>query len=78
MTRRARKSYADYLATPILVNLTTGKAFKGVLWAASRDLLVLRGAEVIEGNASPQSVDGEAVIERDRIDFVQVLPHGAA
>lgn len=56
----------------VIVNLTTGKAFRGVLWQRTREHLVLRNAELHEhGKTMP--IDGEIVIERGKVDFVQVL-----
>lgn len=57
----------------VLVNLTTDKAFRGVLWAQRGPLLVLRGVTLHEGGRPPVPMDGEVVVERSRIDFVQVL-----
>lgn len=57
----------------VLVNLTTEKAFRGVLWARRGPLLVLRGAELLEAGRAPVPMDGEVVVERHRVDFVQVL-----
>lgn len=56
----------------VLVNLDGGRAFNGVLWAQRGPLLVLRNAELLEPGREPVALDGDIVIERDRIDFVQV------
>lgn len=67
---RSYKSIA--LAKTVLVNLTTGRAFRGVLFEVRGDLLVLRNAEIIEeGRVVP--VEGSVVVERSRVEFVQVL-----
>lgn len=57
----------------VVVNLDD-KAFRGVLWAKRGPLLVLRGVELLEAARVPQPVDGEVVIERRRVQFIQVLP----
>lgn len=57
----------------VVVNLTTEKAFRGVLWAKRGPLLVIRGAELLEPGADPRPVDGEVTVERSRVDFIQVL-----
>lgn len=56
----------------VLVNLTTGNALQGVLWDDRGPLIVLRDVALhtAEGH-SP--VDGEVIVERDRIEFVQVV-----
>ncbi len=59
----------------VVVNLSD-KAFSGVLWAKRGPLLVLRDAELLEAGRDPQRVDGEVVIERCRVEFMQVLAVG--
>ncbi|MEU5036566.1 hypothetical protein AB0G48_20805 [Streptomyces rubiginosohelvolus] len=49
------------------------KAFSGVLWAKRGPLLVLRDVELLEAGRQPQPVDGEVVVERARVEFMQVL-----
>jgi small nuclear ribonucleoprotein (snRNP)-like protein len=55
----------------VVVNLSDGRAFSGVLTARRRRLLVLRNAELLEKGLSPVAIDGVVVIERDRVEFVQ-------
>lgn len=56
----------------ILVTLDTGDAFRGILWQARREVLVLRNAaQVLAGGTV--SADGEVVVPRGRVSFVQVL-----
>lgn len=56
----------------VLVNLTSGSAIDGILWDERGDLLVLRDANLhADGGSAP--LDGEVIIERTRIDFVQVV-----
>lgn len=59
----------------VVVNLSD-KAFSGVLWAKRGPLLVLRDAELLEAGREPQRVDGEIVIERSQVEFIQVLAGG--
>lgn len=59
----------------VIVNLAD-KAFNGVLWARRGPLLVLRDVELLEAGRQPQTVDGEIVIERTRVEFIQVLGGG--
>lgn len=59
----------------VLVNLQTDKAFRGVLWAKRGPLLILKEAELFErGRPEPVRMDGEVLVERANVDFVQVLP----
>lgn len=57
----------------VLVNLRTEKAFRGVLWAKRGPLLVIRGAELFEAGRPPVAMDGEVVVDRSNVDFVQVV-----
>ncbi|WP_330339405.1 hypothetical protein [Streptomyces sp. NBC_00557] len=59
----------------VVVNLAD-KAFRAILWAKRGPLLVLRDAELLEAGRAPQPVDGEVVIERARVEFIQVLAGG--
>jgi len=56
----------------VLVNLLDGKAMDGVLYSRRGRLLVLRDVTVLEQGAQPVSVDGEVLVDRNRVDFVQV------
>lgn len=59
----------------VLVNLRTDKAVDGVLWERSPSLLVLKDARLFEGpGREPIHVDGDVLIERHNVDFVQVFP----
>ena len=58
----------------VIVNTRTGNAFRGLLWAKKADYLVLRQAEMLGEAATRTPMDGEVVIERSNVDFMQVLP----
>jgi small nuclear ribonucleoprotein (snRNP)-like protein len=57
----------------VIVATRTGKAFRGVLWARRWGYVVLRRVELLEPKAPPVAVDGEVVIERSNVDFIQVV-----
>ncbi|MGW5928072.1 hypothetical protein ACWF2L_17750 [Streptomyces anulatus] len=59
----------------VVVNLAD-KAFDAVLWAKRGPLLVLRDVKLLEAGREPQQIDGEIVIERTRVEFMQVLTGG--
>lgn len=59
----------------VVVNLS-GQAFSGLLWARRGRLLVLRQAQILTPDAPPQDIDGEIVIERSRVEFIQIVPGG--
>lgn len=56
----------------VLVQLHSGRAFTGVQWRRRGRLLVLRGAELLEPNNQPQPMDGEVVLDRGDVEYVQV------
>ena len=57
----------------VMVNLTTGSAIQGVLVDECGPLLVLKDARLHLDTDNQAPLDGEVIIERDRIDFVQVV-----
>ena len=57
----------------VIVNLKTERAFRGVLWRKRWGYLVLRNAELLKPRGERVAIDGEVVIERANVDFVQVL-----
>ena len=59
-----------------IVNTRTDRAFRGVLWQKRARYLVLRNVELLKVGGETAPVDGEVVIERDNVDFIQVLGGG--
>lgn len=57
----------------VIVNLES-RVFKGVLWAKRGPLLVLRNAEMLVPGGQAVPMDGEVVIERAQVEYLQVLP----
>jgi len=57
----------------VIVNTKTERAFRGVLWRQRAGYLVLRNAEMLKPRGETVRVDGEVVIERQNVDFVQAL-----
>lgn len=57
----------------VLVNLLDGSAVDGVLWRRGRRLVVLRDARLLEPGREQVTLDGEVLVERARVAFVQVL-----
>jgi hypothetical protein len=55
----------------VVVNLED-KAFAGALWAKRGPLLVLRDVTLMQHGAADTPMDGEVVIERSRVEFIQV------
>lgn len=55
-----------------IANLKSGRTFRGILWKQSGPLVVMRQAEMLEAGREPIPVDGEVVIERSEIEFIQL------
>jgi len=57
----------------VIVNTKTERAFRGVLWRKRWGYLVLRDAQMLKPRGETVPIDGEVVIERGNVDFMQVL-----
>lgn len=68
-----RKRAASVAQRKVLVNLMSGNAISGVCVLDGREALVLRGATVHESGVDPAAADGEIVIDRINVDFIQIL-----
>ncbi|MFD8919449.1 hypothetical protein [Streptomyces sp. NPDC059569] len=49
------------------------KAFTGILWAKRGPLLVLKDVVLMQHGAADTPMDGEVIVERSRVDFIQVM-----
>jgi hypothetical protein len=60
----------------VIVNLTDPEAtsIQGVLWRSRGAWLTMRDAKLLLDSGDFRPIDGEVVLHRDRIAFVQVLP----
>lgn len=47
---------------------------RGVLWGYRGSWLTLRDVEFLRTSAPPARMDGELVVPRDNVSFLQVLP----
>ena len=70
----------DWLAPPclhraVVVNLIAepDTAIRGVLWQSRGAWLVLKKAAVLKPNMDPTPVDGDVLVHRANVSFVQVL-----
>lgn len=57
----------------VIVNLQSGRAFRGVLYETRGTLIHLKNAELIEPGMSPVPIEGSILIERGHVDFIQVV-----
>lgn len=56
----------------VLVNLIGGQAVSGVLWKRTGRYLVLKDCTLLTPAAAAADMQGEVLVERDRVDFVQI------
>lgn len=49
------------------------EAFRGVLWRSRGAWLVLKQAELLVANQQPSPIDGEIIIHRSKVAFIQRL-----
>lgn len=59
----------------IVAHLTTGASIRGVLTAVHRDCIVLSHGAWL-GSEGVETIDGEAVIPRDRLAWIQDITSG--
>lgn len=57
----------------VIVNTKEGDAYKGVLYSVRGPLLTLKNWKILGADGSESPADGEFVIERFNVDFLQVL-----
>lgn len=60
-------------ARRVVVNLRSGQAIEGLLVKQEGPLLFLAEARLHEGSENPVPIDGQAVVERPNIDFIQIF-----
>lgn len=62
----------------VLVSLVSDPdlALRGVLWRSRGAWLVLKDGELVKPHGEPTKVDGELVIHRSNVAFLQVLAYG--
>lgn len=57
----------------VVINLKSGTAVIGVVTSKKRTFCVVRDAAVVSpGSSSPVPADGEIVIDRNEIDYIQI------
>ncbi len=56
----------------VLVSLRSGRAVTGVLWTQRGRSLVLKSAELLEPGSEAVPMDGDLLLDRDQVEWVQV------
>lgn len=67
------RAFKPVIHRRVVVNLVTERAIAGVLVKQTGPLLHLKDAELMEPDAGALPLDGEIVIERSQVDFIQAL-----
>ena len=67
------KRRTSLLNRTVLVNLCTGNALAGVCSYECGASLILRGVTVHTSDSEPAPADGEVLIDRANVDFIQIL-----
>lgn len=55
----------------VLVQLHSGRAFTGLLWRRRGRLMVLKNSEMLEPNNQPVAMDGDVILDRSEVEYVQ-------
>jgi hypothetical protein len=60
----------------VIVNLKDDPdaALRGVMWSARGSWLVLRQATALTSTQPPAPIDGEVLVHRSNVSFIQMLP----
>jgi hypothetical protein len=64
------------LLREVILNVTDDPsvAYQGVLWGSRGAWLTFKDVKAMRANQPPATMDGEMVIHRDKVSFLQVLP----
>jgi hypothetical protein len=57
----------------VIVNLKSGTAFRGVVWRQRGPFMVIKNAELLKDKAGGAPLDGEVLVQKVDVDFIQVL-----
>lgn len=57
----------------VIVNIKSGKAFRGVLWQRTAGFLVLKRTEMMRPREAPLPIDGDTLIPFGDVEFMQVV-----
>lgn len=69
-----KRAYRSLVTKELIVHLrSSDQSIKGLLWDDRGPLLVLRNASLLTSPGEVLSMDGEIVIERSNIEFLQVV-----
>lgn len=61
------------LRETVIVHTTSKESMRGVLVGAYRDCLVLAHAYYLHADSAPTEIDGEAIVPREQVAWVQKM-----
>lgn len=57
----------------VIVNMDDGTSVEGLFWRKAGQVLVLKQATYLEPGAEPVTLDGDFLVERARVLFIQIV-----
>ena len=57
----------------VIVTTRSKQSLRGILWRCHRDCVRLRQVQLLEGRGEVRAMDGEVIVFRDNVEFIQVL-----
>jgi hypothetical protein len=64
----------DLTLDTVVVHLTTGRSLKGNKRSVYDDSIVLADARVLMDEGMSQMLNGEVILPRERVEFIQTVP----
>jgi hypothetical protein len=65
------------IARRVLAHTLEGRTFRGVFWQLRAEFIVLRDVNMMVPGEQPVPIDGEVLVYRPHVTFIQVLPERA-
>ena len=65
---------APFYLRSVILNLQSGEALSGAAWSTRGPWITLRNAQLLKAGSVPMPIDGEAIVHRQNVAFIQVLP----
>lgn len=57
----------------VIINTKSDKTFRGIIWKHNSQFVILKNVELLHSSKQATPVDGEVIIYRTDIDFIQVI-----
>lgn len=69
--RTAKRYLPTVISETVVVNTRDGNSIRGALVASHGDVIVLKGAVYLGATDGDVTIDGEAIIPRERVEWIQ-------